>query len=148
MITCVKVSVEGEEDEREYSPRRIASLLAKFGIDAEAQQPSLMGVQDVADPETWRLGRRFFSLFSRSTTVTDHMLMSKFHDGATVAFVRDTLIPLMVSTELIEERAWRGGGSGRVWVLRRSLDEILTAVDLPADPANGFWDQLAKLRTD
>ena len=142
-VSCVKVSIGDEEDEREYSPTRITSLLSSLGIDSDAQQPSLEGIETVEDYDSWRLGRRFLSLFSRSTTVTDHMLMNKFHNGGTVDFVRGTLIPLMISNDLVEERSWRGSGSGRVWSLRRSLGDILSAVDRPSDPANQFWRELA-----
>lgn len=142
-VSCVKVSVDGEEDEREYSPSRISSLLASFGIESDGRQPVLEGVEAVEDHESWRLARRFLNLFSRSTTVTDHMLMGKFHNGGSVAYVEEVVIPLMVTHDLLEERPWRGGGSGRVWALRRSLDEILSAVDRSKDPANQFWRALA-----
>jgi len=142
-VSCVKVSVDGEEDEREYSPARIASLLASFGIDSDAHQPVLEGVEAAEDHDSWRLARKFLSLFSRSTTVTDRMLMSKFHNGGSVAFLEEAVIPLMIQHDLVEERPWRGGGSGRVWALRRSLDEILSAVDRSTDPASQFWRELA-----
>lgn len=143
-VSCVKVSVEAEEEEREYSPKRISALLEGFGIDT-GHQPALELSEEPQDHESWRLARRLFSLYSRSTTVTDHMVTNRFHNSGNSAWIVESLVPLAIRHELLEERPWRGGGSGRVWVLRRSLDEILSAVDQPTNPAHRFWAELAKL---
>lgn len=145
-VLCLKVAMEGEEDERQYAPQRITSLLSSLGIDSGLSQPALEGVDPAGeDHESWRLGRKFLSLFSRSTTVTDHMIMNKFHGGPSANFVLHQIIPRLDAADLIEERPWRGGGTGRVWALRRSLDEILSAVDRPRDPASQFWSELKAL---
>lgn len=142
-ISCVKIAVDGEEDEREYSPRRIRSLLNSMGIISAAQEPMIEEPTEIVDTEAMRTGRRLLSLFARSTTVTDHMIENRFRAAGTASFVLDAIIPLLVRHELIEEKPWRGAGSGRVWVLRRSLDEILSAADKASDPAHAFWRDLS-----
>lgn len=142
-ISCVKVSIDGEEDEREYSPRRIRSLLNSMGIASAAQEPMIEAPSDIEETDALRTGRRLLSLFARSTSVTDHMIESRFRATGTVSFVLNSVVPLLARYDLIEEKPWRGGGSGRVWILRRSLDEILSAVDQPSDPANAFWRELS-----
>lgn len=142
-ISCVKVSIDGEEDEREYSPRRIRSLLNSMGIASAAQEPMIEAPADIEETDALRTGRRLLSLFARSTSVTDHMIESRFRATGAVSFVLNSVVPLLARYDLIEEKPWRGGGSGRVWILRRSLDEILSAVDQPSDPANAFWRELS-----
>jgi hypothetical protein len=142
-ISCVKVAVDSEEDEREYSPRRIGLLLKSMGIATAAQEPMIEAPSEIEETESLRTGRRLFSLFARSTTVTDHMIETRFRAASTAGFVLNTVVPLLTRHGLIEERPWRGGGTGRVWMLRRGLDEILSAVDQPNDPAHAFWRELA-----
>jgi hypothetical protein len=143
-ISCVKVALDGEEDEREYSPRRIRLLLNSMGIASASQEPMIEAPSVIEESDSIRTGRRLFSLFARSTTVTDHMIESRFRGAGTATFVLNTVVPLLTRHDLIEEKPWRGAGSGRAWMLRRTLDEILSAVDRPNDPAHAFWRELSE----
>lgn len=142
-ISCVKVAVDGEEDEREYSPRRIRLLLNSMGIATAVQEPMIEAPSEIEETDSLKTGRRLFSLFARTTTVTDHMIETRFRTAGTAGFVLNTVVPLLTRHDLIEEKPWRGGGTGRAWMLRRNLDEILSAVDRPDDPAHSFWRELS-----
>ncbi|WP_370617677.1 hypothetical protein [Mumia sp. Pv 4-285] len=124
-IDGLRISLDDEEDIREYAPDRIAWRLEAAGITrAEIDDEVMLPVQLIESPME-KLAHRVVRLFSRTTVVSENQLVHRFK--ADHQAVIDTLVPLLEAHEILQPRTWKGAGQSRVWALTERFDDLLQA---------------------
>lgn len=137
-INGIKLNENNNEVRREYAPIRIAQLLKSLGIQiiGDSQIPEV--IPAVMEGKKRRLTRRFLRTFRRTTAISEEIIKFKFHGD--LGAIRNNIIPLMEQHGLIEKQQ---GGTQDIWLLTKSLEEILRA-----DGGNGeqslirFWREI------
>lgn len=148
MISCriheVRVVDNDEEIARGYSPERIQEILGFVGIMLDESLDQQVRCQPL-ETEARKLAYRILRIFRRTTAISEYVLNLKIPSGSENRH-RDQIINLMEKHGIIEEKDWRGGGKSKLWILKRSLDDILTADCGKGDAALvRFWTEVDKL---
>jgi hypothetical protein len=127
---------EDEEETREFAPARIHALLQRIGVEVEAAEsgPAPERAAPEGDGEFRRLVTRVLRVFRRTTILPATIFGPRF--GSHAGRVASEVMPFLEDWSLVEEKAWRGSGTSRAWVLRVPLDQILQSRD---DEMNRFW---------
>jgi hypothetical protein len=138
-IEGLRIGEVGSNDEvREYSPSRIATLLRDHGInvvDTSRVEKAVKAV--VPDGELRKLMRRLLGLFRRTTFVMDESIQHRFRGDN--KRVKEELIPFAVKWGILEPRRWRGSGRHDAWGLVLSLEEVERADGNEDHSLAEFW---------
>ena len=148
MISCriyeVRVMDNDEEISRGYSPERIQELLSFVGIILDESLDEQVQCQSL-ETEARKLAYRILRIFRRTTAMSEDVLNLKIPSCLENRH-REQIIHLMEKHGIIEEKKWRGGGKSKLWILIRSLDDVLRT-DCGKGDSNlvQFWTALDKL---
>jgi len=144
-INSVKLLDGAEETARGYSPERIAMIMNSVGIVVHDKITKHFPCV-TAETEPRKLANRILRIFRRTTLLSDSVIRLKIQD-VQHSIVFEHIIPLMQNNGLIDIKPWRGGGKQKnLWVLKKSLDEILRADCGEGDPQLvRFWKKLDDL---
>jgi hypothetical protein len=124
-IDGLRITLEDEEDIREYAPERIVWRLESSGITrADAQNQEMLPVE-LVESQLEKLAHRVMRLFSRTTIISETQLVHRFKTDSQVVIA--TLVPLMEAHEILQRRTWKGAGQSRVWALSERFDDLLQA---------------------
>jgi hypothetical protein len=145
VINGVKL-VDGAEETREYSPSRIALLLAGLGIVViDRDEQLLLQLEETSEEGAYhKLVRRVLRAFNRVTGLTTRVLEIRLRSE--LRMIVDDVLPLMESHGIVKKETQHGGGPAQdVWYLRMSQEEILAA-DGGTGPQSAvdFWRAVAE----
>lgn len=135
---------DGEELDRQYAPSLMHAKLLEAGFSFVEDVTVSLDLKDAEESPLHKQVHRFLRMFYRSTVISDNSLRQRFRGDYN--FIVDRVIPIMTEYGLIEERPWRGSGTGHVWSLNCSLDELLVGEEPNSKTRLGaFWETIAAL---
>ena len=139
-FTGVILCKNGEEFSREYSPQRIIDVLSDIGFNFVDKTANPIDDFDLTNEK--KIILKFFRIFRKTTRVTDKVLVKRFQPEQQY-FVFNTLIPLAEESGIITEVKWRGGGSGRAWLIKvRAEDFFQAQQDSDETMIGKFWKKI------
>jgi hypothetical protein len=137
--------INGDDETREFAPDRIRLSLQVLGVSIADSEGEVAQVRlEVSNGDARRVAKRLLSVFRRTTILPEDVLKRRLPRDTTLAV--DTVIPVMTSHGVLEQRAWRGRGVQKAWGLANfRLDEIERADGDPNAALNAFWKELDAL---
>lgn len=133
-VNGVRLSENGNEIRREYSPLRIVQLLRSLHVESVEGSRVIEPLPVTTEGKTRRLAQRFLRIFRRTTVISEDAVTHMFH--GVLGDVRELIIPMMEQYGLL----MRGQDRGQtIWTLARSLEEILRADGNGDQPLARFW---------
>jgi hypothetical protein len=143
-INGVKL-VDGADETREYSPVRIALLLAGLGImTIDKNEQAVLPFSASEEGSFHKLVRRVLRAFNGVTGLTKRVLEIRLRN--VLRTIVDDVLPLMETYGIAKKETLHGGGPPQdAWYLRTSQEEILAADD-GTGPQNivDFWRAVAE----
>ncbi|WP_164709776.1 hypothetical protein [Euzebya pacifica] len=142
MVNChidglIVVDHDGQE-KRAYSPEHMVSLLHQQGIQWVDKEGTARVDEEEPHEDSRALkdAHKLLRHFHRSTILSSMDIERKYGNLDHL----DSVLSLLEDNELLIPQRWRGKGSGRLWRMATSVEDLLKAEDgkgLPSQVA--FW---------
>ena len=128
--------IQGSDDDQIYEPALIAQSLRAAGATVGGKEAPISD-STVSTDDRIKLLERFLRVFLRHTHVDEDFIRVRLGKSFAPIFF-DQLLPLLLSSGVLEEAPWRGQGVQRRYKLLRPMSEVSAALEASGGTFAGF----------